>query len=73
VAKTLVFYATTARYDFKIYDLGTTYQGFDFTPPIEIGCAEWDHTVPAAGQRTARNCSKHLYGTFFPHWGYTRP
>jgi hypothetical protein len=42
VAKTLVFYATTARYDFKIYDLGTTYQDFEFTLPLEIGCAEWD-------------------------------
>jgi hypothetical protein len=42
VAKTLVFYAKTARYDFKIYDLGTTYQDFDFTPPVEIGCADWN-------------------------------
>jgi hypothetical protein len=42
VAKTLVFYATTARYDFKIYDLGTTYQGFDFLPPVEVEVADWD-------------------------------
>jgi hypothetical protein len=42
VAKTLVFYATTARYDFKIYDLGTTYQGFDFAPPVEISVADWE-------------------------------
>lgn len=41
MAKTLVFYAKTARYDFKIFDLGTTYQGFDFTPPLEIGVADW--------------------------------
>lgn len=42
MAKTLVFYATTARYDFKIYDLGTTYQGFDFAPPVEISVADWE-------------------------------
>jgi hypothetical protein len=42
VAKTLVFYATTARYDFKIYDLGTTYQSFDFLPPVEVEVADWD-------------------------------
>ncbi len=42
MAKTLVFYATTARYDFKIYDLGTTYQGFDFLPPVEVEVADWD-------------------------------
>lgn len=42
MAKTLVFYATTARYDFKIYDLGTTYQGFDFTPPVEVQVADFE-------------------------------
>ena len=42
MAKTLVFYATTARYDFKIYDLGTTYQSFDFLPPVEVEVADWD-------------------------------
>jgi hypothetical protein len=42
VAKTLVFYATTARYDFKIYDLGTTYQSFDFTPPVQVYVGDWD-------------------------------
>jgi hypothetical protein len=40
--KTLVFYATTARYDFKIYDLGTTYQGFDFLPPVEVQVGDWE-------------------------------
>lgn len=42
MAKTLVFYATTARYDFKIYDLGTTYLGFDFAPPVEVYVGDWD-------------------------------
>lgn len=42
MAKTLVFYATTARYDFKIYDLGTTYLGFDFSPPVEVYVGDWD-------------------------------
>lgn len=42
MAKTLIFYAETARYDFKIYDLGTTYQGFDFVPPVEIYVGDWD-------------------------------
>ena len=53
MAKTLVFYATTARYDFKIYDLGTTHQGFDFTPPVEVYVGDWeisyqpqDNTLP---------------------------
>jgi len=40
--KTLVFYATTARYDFKIYDLGTTHQGFDFAPPVEVYVGDWE-------------------------------
>jgi hypothetical protein len=40
--KTLVFYATTARYDFKIYDLGTTHQGFDFMPPVEVYVGDWE-------------------------------
>lgn len=38
----MVFYATTARYDFKIYDLGTTHQSFDFTPPVEVHVADWE-------------------------------
>jgi hypothetical protein len=42
VAKTLVFYATTARYGFKIYDLGTTYQSFDFMPPVQVYVGDWD-------------------------------
>ena len=42
MAKTLVFYAYTARYTFKVYDLGTTYQSFDFLPPAEIYVADWD-------------------------------
>jgi hypothetical protein len=42
VAKTLIFYAKTARYDFKIFDLGTTYQGFDFLPPVEVNVADWE-------------------------------
>jgi hypothetical protein len=42
VAKTLVFYATTARYDFKIYDFGTTHQSFDFAPPVEVYVGDWE-------------------------------
>lgn len=42
MAKTLVFYANTARYTFKVYDLGTTYQSFEFLPPAEIYVADWD-------------------------------
>ena len=42
MAKTLVFYATTARYDFKIYDFGTTHQSFDFAPPVEVYVGDWD-------------------------------
>jgi hypothetical protein len=42
VAKTLVFFANTARYTFKVYDLGTTYQSFDFLPPLEVNVADWD-------------------------------
>ncbi len=42
MAKTLVFYATTARYDFRIYDLGTTYQGFDFAPPVQVYVGDWE-------------------------------
>lgn len=47
MAKTLVFYAETARYTFKISDLGTTYQGFDFVPPIEIQLADWEISYQA--------------------------
>ncbi len=42
MAKTLVFYATTARYDFKIYDFGTTHQSFDFAPPVEVYVGDWE-------------------------------
>lgn len=42
MAKTLVFYASTARYDFRIYDLGNTYQGLDFSPPVEVYVGEWE-------------------------------
>lgn len=42
MAKTLVFYAETAKYTFKVYDLGTTYQSFDFLPPVQVYVADWD-------------------------------
>ena len=42
MAKTLVFYANTAKYSFKIYDLAFTYQSFDFLPPVEVEVAEFD-------------------------------
>lgn len=42
MAKTLVFYAETATYDFKIYDLGTTYQSFDFMPPVRVEVGNFD-------------------------------
>lgn len=42
MAKTLVFYASTARYDFRIYDLGNTYQGLDFTPPVQVYVGDWE-------------------------------
>lgn len=42
MAKTLVFYATTARYDFKIYDFGSTHLSFDFAPPVEVYVGDWD-------------------------------
>ncbi len=42
MAKTLVFYATTARYGFKIYDFGTTHQSFDFAPPVEVYVGDWE-------------------------------
>jgi hypothetical protein len=47
VAKALVFYAETARYTFKISDLGTTYQGFEFVPPVEIQVADWEISYQA--------------------------
>lgn len=42
MAKTLVFYAESARYDFFIYDLGTTYQGFDWVPPQKVELADFE-------------------------------
>jgi hypothetical protein len=47
VAKTLVFYANTATHSFKIYDLGNTYQSFDFLPPVEVYVADWSVSYQA--------------------------
>ena len=47
MAKTLVFYANSSTHSFKIYDLGTTHQGFDFTPPVEVYVADWSISYEA--------------------------
>jgi len=47
VAKELIFYANTARYSFKVYDLGTTHQSFEFLPPLEVEVADWDISYEA--------------------------
>lgn len=65
MSKTLVFYATTARYNFNIYDLGTTYQSFEFVPPVEVQVGDWeisyqpqDSTLPGI---IPSSCSVNFY------------